>query len=681
MSALRRLGRAAAALVRLILPHRHHALGVDMASIGELQFCRDVLCEYARRNPEDVFFVFHRDSSGVEFDERCPELRDRVVHFRFGWTLLPFFRRLDLYITTEQFVPGPRGVYTLTLFHGQPAKGLTFRLPISDALLANDALFLYGPLQRQTLAEHLEIWGVPLPPHLELFEVGYTKSDALLQGRFHRAAILRELGLDPARRTILYAPAFNEGASMRECGVDVLNTLCALPNVNVLAKLAIDCLQPTTNDYATGGVNWFETIGRLEREHPNFRLVRDLEADPALAAADVLITCVSSIGFEFLALRRPVIYLRTPKFFAQTLRTFFPDRDCTAWEERTCANGGREFGLVVDGPAELPAAVDEVLAWPDLYPRRQHELPDRLIYNAGRATPVAVEKIESLLRQGVRSRRPGDEGRAVVLALLRWDSPVQRLPRALARRVKRVAGPRVERWLNARGYALRKTGLDYISAEQTVAAARAKGVSVAEHLDQLESEPRKKGRRDRIIAQLDAAGVFREARTVCEIGAGTGQFLEKVVERASPRTYEVYETDAGWTRYLASEYGGRLECRVVCHPADGRSLRFTASGACDLVHAHGVFVYLPLVQTFEYLEECVRVCAPGGYIVFDCYTDGIFPLAVVEAWRRSAHRFAVVLPEGLLAEFAAKHRLALVTTFRVPHAASEVNYVIWRKPA
>ncbi len=35
-----------------------------------------------------------------------------------------------------------------------------------------------------------------------------------------------------------------------------------------------------------------------------------------------------------------------------------------------------------------------------------------------------------------------------------------------------------------------------------------------------------------------------------EIGAGTGMYLEKVIDLYSPRTYEVYETAIDWVAIL-----------------------------------------------------------------------------------------------------------------------------------
>ena len=238
----------------------------------------------------------------------------------------------------------------------------------------------------------------------------------------------------------------------------------------------------------------------------------------------------------------------------------------------------------------------------------------------------------------------------------------------------------VKRLLNRYGYTLARTGLGFIDAPSTVAAARAKGMSVCDYRESMEDDPRKKGRRDRIISRLKAAGIFRGASAVCEIGAGTGMYLEKVIELARPASYEVYETDTGWVQFLKSEYGNRQGTKLICHPADGATLSFTPENSLDLVQAHGVFVYLPLMQSLRYLKECARVCRPGSHLVFDCYLDTTFSsLAVAEAWLSGPWQFPVIVPKKLLEEFAAAHGFKCIDSFSEIHGSGSVDYFVWRK--
>src|SRR5262249_14825088 len=130
------------------------------------------------------------------------------------------------------------------------------------------------------------------------------------------------------------------------------------------------------------------------------------------------------------------------------------------------------------------------------------------------------------------------------------------------------------RLLNRYGYTITKAGLGFIDAKSFTSAARKKGLSVSEYWESLRDDPRKVGRPDLIIRKLQAVGILDSVSTVCEIGTGTGRYLERVIGLAQPETYEVYETDRGWVEFLKSEYGGLNGCTLICHPADGNTLRY-----------------------------------------------------------------------------------------------------------
>ncbi len=98
-------------------------------SVGEIQFFRDVLIRLVECDPSLLIFLIHHTVTGAqEFAAHIPGFKHPVVHLSNSALANRFLRRLDLFITTEQFVCGPPTVYTLTIFHGQPAKGITFKL-------------------------------------------------------------------------------------------------------------------------------------------------------------------------------------------------------------------------------------------------------------------------------------------------------------------------------------------------------------------------------------------------------------------------------------------------------------------------------------------------------------------------------------------------------------------------
>lgn len=644
---------------------KHRVIAFDLASLGELQFFRSVLNTFAERNPKDQILIIHHGETIDAMEQQVSNIKDRLLHTTNDIVRLASFTEIDLFLTTEQYDLGLDGVYSVILFHGQPSKGLTFT---SEILNSFDALFLYGPLHRQAFDQFVEDYPDNPPAHIELFEIGYPKSDDLLNGCVSTDKTVNKLGLNSACKTVLYAPAFNEGGSLREYGLSIIELLASQADYNILVKLPIDCWAPTSNFYATGGINWFDKISELESKHPNLHLYCDYQIDPLLACTDVLITCISSVGFEFMALNRPVIFIDTPNFFSGYLKQSFPDKDTVSWANRSTVNGGKEFGLVISDICDLPKAIHTVLANPQDFPRQQERLKPYLLYNPGKGTDVAVSRIEELLECNAQTKRPKKQhGLVCTMALI--------LIKTITRAVKHT----IIKTLNTRGYTLQKTGLGYIDPVVTIKASRAANLSICDYLERCETDTRKRGRRDRIIAQMEERLLFESCNTILEIGAGTGMYLEKVFELASPKRYEVYETHQGWLHYLKSKYINKESCEFVFQTADGETLKETVSDSCQLVHSHAVFVYIPLLNTFSYLREAARVLAPGGHLVFDCLLDSNFGAQETLSWLNSQLRFPVILPKELILDFLKRLGLDLVGEFKEIYGFSSVDYLVFKK--
>jgi len=150
----------------------------------------------------------------------------------------------------------------------------------------------------------------------------------------------------------------------------------------------------------------------------------------------------------------------------------------------------------------------------------------------------------------------------------------------------------------------------FLSARKTIAAARRAGLSLSDYIDQFSAEPGTTA--STVEAMLRLAELRGHVDRICEIGAGTGRYAERVIAALEPSVYEVYETAADWLPHLSELRG------VKILPADGHSLSGTASASVDLVHAQKFFVYLPLVITAGYLEEMARIVRPGGQCHLAC---------------------------------------------------------------
>jgi SAM-dependent methyltransferase len=213
----------------------------------------------------------------------------------------------------------------------------------------------------------------------------------------------------------------------------------------------------------------------------------------------------------------------------------------------------------------------------------------------------------------------------------------------------------------------------YIDADETVRSATAQGLTVSAYVEALWDQ---EGNARHTVEAMRAAGCLPTGARICEIGPGTGRYLELAIEIAHPRRVEFYELADDWASWLASTYGPL----ALRQPCDGRTLAATLSGSCDLVHAHGVFTYLPAVQTFEYLAEIVRVCAPGGHVVFDVITEPRFGLDAVDAWVAAGDRYPVIVPRATVEDYFARAGFRSLGSFTTRYGPASSEYMMYEAP-
>ncbi|MDP8904797.1 MAG: CDP-glycerol glycerophosphotransferase family protein [Chloroflexota bacterium] len=179
----------------------------------------------------------------------------------------------------------------------------------------------------------------------EFWYTGYPQLDPLFRRDPPPA-----LALDPAQRTVLFAPTWNAGLSAAPVLGDRLAELIRGdgPPYNIIIKP-----HPHVPLRRGQWMNWWRRLAeRDERVH----LVSDAAADvtPYLLAADLLVSDVSSVTFLFLALDRPIVLVTNPR------HPFDPayDPDDLNWRWRDLATE------VTDPDRQLAAAVSAALANP-----------------------------------------------------------------------------------------------------------------------------------------------------------------------------------------------------------------------------------------------------------------------------------------------------------------------------
>jgi SAM-dependent methyltransferase len=222
-----------------------------------------------------------------------------------------------------------------------------------------------------------------------------------------------------------------------------------------------------------------------------------------------------------------------------------------------------------------------------------------------------------------------------------------------------------------RGFSSDAAVQSFLPARRTLAAAERAGLSLTDYIDQFSAKP---GATAAAVKEmLTLADLSAPVRRVCEIGPGTGRYAEKVIAALHPEVYEAYETARDWLPHLSKLPGVKL------HDADGRSLATTASGSVDLVHAHKIFVYVPLVTTVGYLWEMARVVRPGGALAFDIVTENCLDEPTISTWVFEGATLYSMIPRQWTVDLLGRAGLSLVGSSFVPMSGGRTELLVFRK--
>jgi SAM-dependent methyltransferase len=225
-----------------------------------------------------------------------------------------------------------------------------------------------------------------------------------------------------------------------------------------------------------------------------------------------------------------------------------------------------------------------------------------------------------------------------------------------------------------RGYSTDPAISPFLPMRRTVAAAQRAGVSVGDYLDSYSAVPGATAAT--VDAMLRLGGLSEHIERVCEIGPGSGRYASIVMSALQPRAYEAYETASDWIRYLRDKFP-----RMILHPADGHSLRYTATASIDLVHSHKLFNYIPFVATLGYLAEMARVVRPHGVVAFDVMTEDCLDEAMTTTWLDHPEQGMIyaLTPRRWTVDFLARRGLDLQGQHFVPVSGVRTELLVFRR--
>jgi hypothetical protein len=236
---------------------------------------------------------------------------DAVQPFEFVTPLQASLIQFDVYLAADfLWMKLPRGARRVQTFHGVAGKYRTVYDSPSESMRSWDRLFF---INERRLRHFVECGAIDEGSRAARL-IGMPKLDCLVDGSLQRDELLRDMGIDPARRTILYAPTWSPHSSVVSMGEELVKRL-GEAGYAVIVKL-----HDRSRDLQyvnSGGVDWGM---RLEPVLKRFGgvLATGNNSSRYLPAADVMITDHSSVGFEYLLLDRPLIRIHVPDLIKNT---------------------------------------------------------------------------------------------------------------------------------------------------------------------------------------------------------------------------------------------------------------------------------------------------------------------------------------------------------------------------
>jgi hypothetical protein len=330
-----------------------------------------------RLQPDPRVEFYFTASENPELTEQI--YAEAVQPFKFITPRQASLTRFDVYLAADfLWVNLPRGARRVQTFHGVAGKYRTVYDSPSNSMRDWDRLFF---INKRRLQHFIDCGAIDANSDAARL-IGMPKLDCLVDGSLVRDEILTSLGIDPARRTILYAPTWSAHSSVVSMGEELVKRL-GEAGYAVIVKL--HDRSRDANDYGhSGGVDWGARLEPLLQRYDGL-LATGSNSSRYLPAADVMITDHSSVGFEYLLLDRPLIRIHVPELIKNT--------DIEPSYVELMANASSSANDV----DETVAAVERSFAEPGFKSRERVAVANEMFYKPGTATARAVTELYELM--------------------------------------------------------------------------------------------------------------------------------------------------------------------------------------------------------------------------------------------------------------------------------------------
>lgn len=361
---------------------KRYTVAFEIASLQEVAHLAPIASALIRDYPVDVCFVERMGPGG----QGNPHIEGKYDQTYRRSLKIPFKRKeefteeADLVVSShysnEPAVKTKRWVH---IFHGIADKGWTY----SKSALDYDKNFLIGKKALKRFKEK----GIYMQGRSRFKLIGLTRLDYCTANKNDKELqkkIYDRYGLDSTRNTVMHAPSWGE-LSCIDSAPDIIK-YCIENGLNLLIKPHPNLF---TLDYRE---EIFKEIYEAVEKHSNIVLVPEKDSDisPLFLITDLLISDFSSVGFEFLVMNKPVVFIDT--YETKDIPVPDPQKNMVEYSMR-------DFGSIVNDVAEIPAAIGQSLRYPGKKRNIRRKYLNQLFYKPnGHAVDRACKEIMKVVR-------------------------------------------------------------------------------------------------------------------------------------------------------------------------------------------------------------------------------------------------------------------------------------------
>ncbi len=275
-----------------------------------------------------------------------PEERASVNTLPGTWISSPQIEICDIAVMADCVADRLNNqIKIVNIGHGLISKGQYYcDSPLIGRENLADLMCVPGPWHKQELEKYV---------HIPIEVTGMSKLDTLFTP-IDKNTFCKEKSIDPNKPILLWAPTFNF-------------ELSSIPVLWTQVRHLLSLGQLLIKTHGSTDIFFVNQLKSLAKQYNDIHYIEDLDSTPYMKIADLMITDVSSVMFEFAALDKPIVLVNNPHM--KEYKNYRPhDVEYTK----------RNIGPIIDSVENLFDVIKEQLENPTMYHDKRKHCTDEM---------------------------------------------------------------------------------------------------------------------------------------------------------------------------------------------------------------------------------------------------------------------------------------------------------------